>query len=71
MFRFAARLIATNLRARSLRRGEERRATLRHVRRFDVIPPTPPRPYITRGADALWFMPFVMIYAIPNAYRQL
>jgi hypothetical protein len=33
--------------------GPELGFALPDIQRFDVIQPTPPRPYITRGADAL------------------
>ena len=48
--------------------GPEVGFALPDILRFDQIHPTPPRPYVTRGANALWFMPFVMMYAILNAY---
>jgi hypothetical protein len=47
--------------------GPERGFALPEIQRFEVIHPTPPRPYGTRVVDTLWFMPFVMVYAILTA----
>lgn len=47
--------------------GPEVGFALPEIRRFDKLDPTPPRPYVTRVVDTLWFMPFLMIYAIVAA----
>jgi hypothetical protein len=50
--------------------GPEVGFALPDIQRFDVIPTTPPRPYITRAGDVLWVMPFVMVFAILAAFRH-